>query len=222
MNIVITGVTKGLGQALAHAFIAEGHSVSGCGRSAAAIESLKGDYPEHNWRVLDITDADGLSKWAADVAQKHSIDLVIQNAAILLDPEPLHKVGEADFRQILEVNVLGPHLVTRAFLPYLLKQGEGMIVFLSSGAGRMGLPGIGAYCTTKWAVEGYAKSLAAELPPKVAAIPLSPGMVNTDMLQQSYPDSASNHQSPEIWAKAAVPYILSLRPHQSGESLTTP
>jgi len=222
MNIVITGVTRGLGRALAEAFITDGHAIFGCGRNVSAIESLKSDYPQHHWSSLDITDAEGLKQWAADVAKETPIDLVIQNAAILLDPQPLHEVKEADFRKILEVNVLGPHLVTRAFLPHLLSRGQGMIIYLSSGAGRMGLPSIGAYCTSKWAVEGYAKSLAAELPAGIAAVPLSPGMVNTDMLRQSYPDTASDHQSPEIWAKAAVPYILSLRPHQSGESLTTP
>jgi NAD(P)-dependent dehydrogenase (short-subunit alcohol dehydrogenase family) len=66
------------------------------------------------------------------------------------------------------------------------------------------------------------KALAQELPRGMAAIPLSPGVIDTPMLRTAFGEGAAAHESPEGWAKRAAPYILALGPEQSGESLRIP
>ncbi|MCD8482140.1 MAG: SDR family oxidoreductase [Verrucomicrobia bacterium] len=93
----------------------------------------------------------------------------------------------------------------------MLEAGKGIVVNLSSGAGRTAFPEIGGYCASKFAVEGMTKSLALELPPGMAAIALSPGVVDTDMLRSNWGDLAATCQSPKEWARRAAPFILNLR-----------
>ncbi|MEZ6113404.1 MAG: SDR family NAD(P)-dependent oxidoreductase [Pirellulaceae bacterium] len=81
---------------------------------------------------------------------------------------------------------------------------------------------MGPYCASKYAIEGLTKTLAYELPRTMAAIPLTPGMVHTDMLDSCLGSSAVLHPDPKSWAARAVPFILSLTPKQSGESLQVP
>jgi NAD(P)-dependent dehydrogenase (short-subunit alcohol dehydrogenase family) len=125
--------------------------------------------------------------------------------------------------RLFQINVLGLLNVTRAFVPAMVKAGRGVIVNLSSGAGRQGYPRIGVYGATKYAVEGLTKSLAAELPSGLAAIPLSPGVINTEMLRHSMgEETAATHPDPETWVKKAQPFILGLGPEDNGKSLTVP
>ena len=74
------------------------------------------------------------------------------------------------------------------------------------------------YCASKWAIEGLTKALAEELPAGMAAVPLSPGIIDTAMLRQAWADGAAAYPSPEEWVKTAAPFILQLGPKDNGES----
>ena len=76
------------------------------------------------------------------------------------------------------------------------------------------------YCATKWAIEGMTKALAEELPSNMAAVPVNPGVINTEMLQSCFGPAASNHETPEQWAAKAAPFMLGLGPADNGQSLT--
>ena len=110
----------------------------------------------------------------------------------------------------------------RAFVPAMVKRGSGVIVNFSSGWGRSTSPEVAPYCATKYAVEGLTLALAQELPHGMAAVPLNPGIIDTDMLRMSFGRAASSYVSPKTWAEKAVPFLLDLGPRHNGESLTVP
>ncbi len=95
-----------------------------------------------------------------------------------------------------------------------------MIVNISSGWGRSVAPQVAAYCGTKWAVEGLTRALAEELPPGMAAVPLNPGIINTDMLQTCWGDGANSYPDAAAWATRAVPMLLKLGAKDNGRPLS--
>jgi NAD(P)-dependent dehydrogenase (short-subunit alcohol dehydrogenase family) len=221
MKIVITGVTRGLGRALAEWFIGNGHTVAGCGRSGPAIFDLRFTHPEpHSFDALDVTQAVKVGLWAERVLGTGAPDILINNAALMNAPAPLWKVPAEEFAALLAVNIAGVANVIRAFVPAMIERGSGTVVNLSSGWGRSVSAEVAPYCATKWAIEGLTKALAAELPAGMAAVPLNPGVIDTDMLQKCFPNGASSYPKPEAWAKKAGPFILQLGPRDNGTSVS--
>lgn len=220
--VVITGVTRGLGRAMANEFAACGHRLAGCGRNEAAIGELRAAHPApHRFAVVDVSDDLGVAAWAADVlGSLGAPDLLINNAAVMTDPAPLWQVAAKDFDRLTAVNINGVANVVRHFVPAMVNAGHGTIVNLSSGWGRHVDADVAPYCASKFAVEGLTKALALDLPPGLAAIPLSPGIIDTDMLRSAFGTSAGSHETPEQWAKRAVPQILRLGVRDSGHSLS--
>ena len=104
----------------------------------------------------------------------------------------------------------------------MLKRRSGVIVNFSSGWGRSTAAEVAPYCATKWAIEGLTQALAQELPPGMAAVPLNPGIINTDMLRSCFDGSATNYPGPDEWAKIAVPFLLKLGASDNGKPLTVP
>jgi NAD(P)-dependent dehydrogenase (short-subunit alcohol dehydrogenase family) len=222
MNIVITGATRGLGHALTNQFIALGHTVAGCGRNEAGVRALQRAHPApHDFAALDVTQAEAVEAWAARVMKKLGApDLLINNAALMNNPAPLWKVPAAEFSALMDVNLKGVANVIRAFVPAMVERRRGVIVNFSSGWGRSVDRNVAPYCATKWAIEGLTKALAEELPDGMAAVPLNPGVINTDMLQQCWPDGAAAFPQAAAWAKKAAPFILGLGPQHNGDSVS--
>jgi NAD(P)-dependent dehydrogenase (short-subunit alcohol dehydrogenase family) len=99
---------------------------------------------------------------------------------------------------------------------------QGIIVNFSSGWGRSTAAEVAPYCATKWAIEGLTQALAQELPDGMAAVPLNPGIINTEMLQSCFGHSASRFPTPERWAEVAVPFLLQITSQNNGEPLSVP
>ena len=102
----------------------------------------------------------------------------------------------------------------------MVKRGSGVVVNLSSGWGRSTAPEVAPYCATKYAVEGLTLALAQELPRGMAAVPLNPGVIDTDMLRQAWADGASAYPKADAWARRAAPFLLGLGAKDNGRSLT--
>jgi len=147
-------------------------------------------------------------------------DILINNAGLINAPAPLWKVPHDEIGKVVSVNIVGVINVVRAFAPAMIERRKGVIVNLSSGWGRSVSPGVAPYCATKWAIEGLTKALALELPQGMAAIPLNPGVIDTDMLRTCFADSASSYPKADEWAKKAGPFILGLGPKENGQSLS--
>ena len=132
----------------------------------------------------------------------------------------LWQVPADEFDRLVDINIKGVANVIRHFVPAMVERGTGVIVNFSSGWGRETDPEVAPYCASKWAMEGLSKALARELPKGMAAIPLSPGIIDTDMLRACFGGDAGMYPGPEEWAKTAVPYLLGLGPADTGRSLT--
>ncbi len=222
--IVLTGATRGLGHALVPHFVAAGHVVFGCGRSAKQVAELGSRFVSPNlFAALDVTDSTAIESWAREVLAQHGPpDLLINNAAIMNSLAPIWKIPIDDFDRVIDVNIKGVANAIRAFVPAMVERKSGVVVNLSSGWGRSTSPEVAPYCASKYAIEGLTLAMAQELPKGMAAIPLNPGVIDTDMLRSAWGDGASRYPSAEQWAKRAAPFLLNLGAKDNGKSLSVP
>ena len=222
MKIVITGVTRGLGRALAEEFIRLGHTVLGCGRSGEEIFDLRMAHSApHDFSVLDVALDNKVAIWAAKVLESESApDLLINNAGVMNSLKPLWEIEDREFTKVIDVNVRGVANVIRHFVPAMVARKAGVIVNLSSGWGRSTSPEVAPYCASKYAVEGLTQALAQELPKGMAAVPLNPGVIDTDMLRSCWADGAASYPKAEAWAKKAALFILAWSAKDNGRPLT--
>lgn len=222
--VVITGVTRGLGRALASGFAARGHVVIGCGRSHPHVCDLAAALPEpHAFFAVDVARDKAVDSFAERIRMTHGTpDLLVNNAALMNRQAPLWEITADEMRDMLDVNVAGVANTIRSFTPWMMQRGSGVIVNMSSGWGRSTSPNVGPYCTTKWAVEGLSRALADDLPDGLASVALNPGIIDTEMLRSAWGDGAASYPSPEEWAERAVPFLLSLDASSNGEALTVP
>jgi NAD(P)-dependent dehydrogenase (short-subunit alcohol dehydrogenase family) len=220
--IVLTGATRGLGRSLVPPFAAAGHTVVGCGRSREHVGELSAAFPDpHAFAAVDVRDADAVRAWANEVLAEYGPpDLLVNNAALMNTPAPLWQVPADEFDALIDVNVKGVANVIRAFVPAMVARKSGVVVNLSSGWGRSTSPEVAPYCASKYAVEGLTLALAQELPAGMAAVPLNPGVIDTDMLRQAWANGASSYPKADRWARRAAPFLLALGPKDNGRSLT--
>ncbi len=220
-TIVITGATKGLGRALADRFVTLGHTVIGCGRSSDAIADLQQTYPApHSFSVVDVADDQQVGEWAKQHIEADCVpDLLLNNAALINQPNPLWAVPPSEFASMLQVNIQGVYAVIRHWLPAMMAQKRGVVVNFSSGWGRSTSPDVAPYCTTKWAIEGMTQALSQELPEGLAAVAYSPGVIDTEMLRTCFGESAGQHQSPAEWSAKAAETLLALTARDNGRSI---
>jgi NAD(P)-dependent dehydrogenase (short-subunit alcohol dehydrogenase family) len=221
-TILITGVSRGLGRALTEEFIRFGHTVIGCGRSEKEIAQLQKQFPAPNsFSVVDIADDPQVAAWAKRILQSHAApDLLLNNAALINRNAPLWEISASEFSDVIDVNIKGVANVIRHFAPAMIARRAGVIVNFSSGWGRSTDAEVAPYCATKWAVEGLTQSLAQELPPGMAAVPLNPGIINTAMLQSCFAGGANNYPAATEWAKTAAPFLLKISFADNGKQLT--
>jgi len=222
--VLITGVTRGLGRAMAAEFIRLGHTVVGCGRSAEAIRQLADECGRpHDFRVVNVTSDAEVKAWAERILKSNGTpSLLLNNAAVINRNGRLWQISAAEFDAVIDVNIKGVANVIRHFVPAMVKRGEGVIVNFSSGWGRSTDAEVAPYCATKWAIEGLTQALALELPRGMAAVPLNPGIIDTEMLRSCFGESASAYPKAAEWGKKAVPFLLALGPRDNGHPLTAP
>lgn len=223
-NVLITGVTRGLGCAMVREFIERGHTVMGCGRGQTGITALQKEFgPPHSFDVVDVSADEEVAKWAQLLLPARGApELLLNNAAIVNRNAALWQVSAQEFSEVVDVNLKGVANVIRHFVPAMIQKGRGIIVNFSSGWGRTTDAEVAPYCATKWAIEGLTQALAQELPPGLAAVPLNPGIIDTEMLRSCFGGSAARFPTAAEWARVAVPFLLKLDSGDSGKQLTVP
>lgn len=222
MKILITGVSKGLGEALCHEFDRLGHELVGCARNPEAIEALQnGLGTEHQFSAVDIQNDAEVEQWIGSVIDQWGVpDLVINNAGVINANAPLWEVPLAEFERVINVNITGVFSVIRHIAPAMIARGSGVIANLSSGWGRSVSAEVAPYCASKWGIEGLTQALAQDLPSGLSAVSVNPGVINTDMLQSCFGPSAEDAPTPSAWAKKAAPFFLGLGVKDNGQPLT--
>jgi len=223
-RVVITGVSRGLGQAMVEQFVELGHHVAGCARSANDVARLNDQHGDaHRFDVVDVSDEAQVSAWALHIVNEWGVpDLLINSAAIINKNALLWETPVDEFSRVIDINIKGVFHVIRHFVPAMVERENGVIINFSSTWGRSTSPQVGPYCTTKWAVEGLTRALADELPYGMAAIPLNPGVIHTEMLETCFGEGAASYPSAATWAKTAVPFLLDLSGDDNGDPLTAP
>jgi NAD(P)-dependent dehydrogenase (short-subunit alcohol dehydrogenase family) len=223
-TIVITGVSKGLGRSLAEGFAAIGHTVIGCSRTSSGLDRLKAVLGSaHDFAVVDVASDEQVRDWARRIVADVGVpDLLINNAAVINRNAKLWQIDAEEFDRSMAINVSGTANVIRHFVPAMVKRRTGVIVNLSSGWGRSVSAEVAPYCATKWAIEGLTQALAEELPDGMCAVPLNPGIINTEMLRSCFASGAEQYPKPDEWAQRAIPFLLQLGPQQNGQPLTVP
>jgi len=186
-RVVVTGGGRGIGRAIALLCAREGARVAILARS---IDELSAVVEESGtsmlYRTADVTDEAAVDEAIKAVASElGGIDVLINNAGGACRKAPLHETSAADLRTLLDLNVVSVMLVSSAVLRHaMLPQQSGHIINISSRAGKVGLPSMGPYVASKFALEGLTATMAAELDgARIRVNSISPGMVDT----QSFP-----------------------------------
>ena len=192
---VITGAASGIGRALAQRLSAHSCPVAIADVDEQGLKETEASLGGPAFvRVLDVRDADAQREFAADVREwaPRPLGAVFNNAGVAVASRVLDAVPEDD-QWLWDINFGGVVHGTRAFLPILVEQDEGVIVNTSSVFGLVGMPTQSAYCSAKFAVRGFTDSLRQELRGTgVSAVNVHPGGINTNIVR-----NARYRQDPE-------------------------
>lgn len=183
MVVIVTGARSGLGLEIAVAAAARGHVVyAGLRDPATAAELTARARGDLRPIPLDVTDPAQRDAAVAKILADHGrIDALVNNAGVALGGM-LEEIHEDELRRVLDVNVMAVWAMTRAVLPAMRAQRAGRVINVSSVSGRMAIPGLGAYATSKFALEGMSEALRHELRPwGVDVVLLEPGAYQTDI-----------------------------------------
>jgi NAD(P)-dependent dehydrogenase (short-subunit alcohol dehydrogenase family) len=180
---LITGGGTGIGRETARLFAAEGARVLIFGRRKEPLEKTVADIGPSALPVTgDITREDDVQRLLKTALEAHGrVDIVVNNAGIFR-PGALDEVGDDDFDEMMNINLRGPFLLTRAALKVMLPQGSGNLIFINSILGQVAVPGASSYCASKGALLQLARAVAVEYGGRgIRANSVAPGLIETDM-----------------------------------------
>jgi len=177
-SVLVTGASTGIGLAITQYLASRGMHVFAGARKQEALESLAKN-PNVTPIPLDVTKAENIKQAKKIIEEKTAGLFALVNNAGIGNGGPLMDVSVEDLRAQFEVNLFGVHQITQAVFPLLLKA-KGRIVMMSSDSGFFATPFFGPYCSSKFALEGYADSLRREIIPYgVKVIIIEPGRITT-------------------------------------------
>lgn len=249
---IVTGAGRGIGRGIAHELAAVGADVvvadtdtlasehnqyddTDVGGYAAArevVDELEDAGCDAMAVECDVTDADAVESAVETTLEEFgSVDVLVNNAGIITAGFT-QDLAEDEWDAIVDVNLKGTFLASRAVIPEMIDQGEGRIVNVASIAGKMGFGGLAHYCASKWGVIGLTKTMAAELARfDVTVNAICPGIVDTAMwenvltpfMDQPYEDSVESliplgrDQSAEEMGELAV--YFATNPNVTGQAV---
>ena len=180
-TVLITGASRGIGKATALIFLKNGWQVAATMRELEKETYLTGLKNVKCYR-LDVTDPASINLAIQSVIKDFGgIDVLINNAGVYTT-KPLEMVSENEIHQIIDTNIIGTISMTKAIIPYYRSRRAGLIINLSSMAGRTTFPYQSLYHGTKWAIEGISEGLMYELKKCNIGIKIiEPGMIRTDL-----------------------------------------
>jgi NAD(P)-dependent dehydrogenase (short-subunit alcohol dehydrogenase family) len=199
---LITGASSGFGRAIAEAALDRGDRVVATARDPGQLSSLAPDDGVHVI-ALDVTDAEQrLSAVDQAVRRFGRIDVLVNNAG-RTQVGAVEETTDDELRSLFELHFFAPVALTRAVLPHMRAQGGGAIVQMSSVGGQITAPGFGAYCATKFALEGITQALHDEVAPfGIRTLIVEPGAFRTGLFR---PDAAYQSQPMPAYAQTVGP-----------------
>ena len=191
---LITGGSSGIGRAIAIKLASIGSAVAICGRDETKLAATEREILALGVRAIalraDVTKQNDVTKLVETVESTLApISILVNNAGIGLFG-PVHEKTEADWDQLMNTNVKSVFLVSRALIPGMIERGGGDIINISSLAGKSVFAGGGAYCASKWAVQGLSGCMAEELREHgIRVSTICPGSVATQFAGRGPKDS---------------------------------
>ena len=197
---LITGGGRGIGKAIAAAYAREGAKVAICARTASELEQTVAELRSHGFGAegwtCDVALEEPVKEFVAGAHKKFGrIDILVNNAGVMTRPTPITELEVRKWDYTMAVNLRGLFLVTQAVLPIMTKQKSGSIINVSSMIGRGAYANFIAYATSKWGLEGFTQTLAAEArSSNIRANSVEPGYVATKLTgyQGSKPESVTD------------------------------
>lgn len=217
--IIITGATSGIGEACARAFAAEGRQMVLLGRRKYRLDSLAEELNRAGSGgavafELDVRDQDAVRELAEQEGELFSkATVLVNNAGLARGVDPIQSGETADWEAMIDTNIKGLLYVTRAVLPFLIKNAPAHVVNIGSVAGRWVYPGGNVYCATKHAVRALNEAMRLDLAGKnVRVTEIAPGMVETEFSQIRFDGDVAN-------AKAVYAGMEPLKPEDIAEAV---
>jgi 3-oxoacyl-[acyl-carrier protein] reductase len=182
---LVTGASRGIGQAIATQLAAQGALVIAAARgdnAGATASSIAGGGGRCEAAALDVTERGDIERVVADVVSRHGrIDILVNNAGITRDQLML-RMKRDDWDAVIATNLTAAYALTQAVLKPMIRQRGGRIICISSVVGQAGNPGQANYAASKAGLIGFAKAVAQEVASRnVTVNVVAPGMIETDM-----------------------------------------
>jgi NAD(P)-dependent dehydrogenase (short-subunit alcohol dehydrogenase family) len=209
--VLVTGASSGIGAAIARIFAQQGARVALSARSADKLNTLAASLGPNTFAIpADMTDPAQVRRMVeATVERFGRLDILINNAGVGMYA-PIASMQPEQFEQLVSTNWLGPVRAIQAAVPHMRKQGGGQIINISSVAGKVAIPWMGAYCSTKFALNALSDSLRLELArDSIRVISICPGRIATPFganafRHKGYRSLPPSGTSPERVAKAVL------------------
>ena len=206
-RVLITAGAAGIGREIVRAFAAQGARVFVCDIDAKGLDVLAQEIPGLLTQVCDMSKRAEIERMvAAGAAALGGIDVVVNNAGIAGPTAPVEELDPEAWDKVIDVNLSGAFNVTRLAIPHLKKSPAGVIIIMSSAAGRFGYANRSAYAASKWALIGFTKTLAIELGQYgIRANAILPGTVDGERIQKVFEGRAQvSGQSVEAVIQASM------------------
>ncbi|WP_437983642.1 SDR family NAD(P)-dependent oxidoreductase [Sorangium sp. So ce117] len=208
---VVTGPSRGIGRATALALARRGLSIALLGPPSPRLDEVTDEVRRLDVAALpvpcDVASEEQVARASAEVvAWLGAPRVIVNNAGIVSRGAKVHETAPAAWDEVIAVNLRGPFLISRAFLPAMLKQGRGRLVHVGSISSTLACPGNASYAASKWGLIGLSKSLAEELRGTgLQSVAVLPGSVDTDMLVGSgFPPQMSADEVARLLVYAAL------------------
>jgi len=181
-NILITGASGGIGQALVKKFISLGGNVVGSGTKTEKLDLIKKKYPSIKIKKLDLSEHSKIEEFIDDVSlELGGLDILINNAGTNVDKLSL-RMKEEEWKKVIDINLTSTFLLTKHAIKKMLKNKFGRVVNITSVVGHTGNSGQSNYAASKSGIIGMSKSLAIEYAKKNITVNcVSPGFIVSDM-----------------------------------------
>jgi len=181
--VLVTGGSRGIGQATALRFLREGFRVVICARNTLALAQAQAQerHPGLDAVPCDITLKCDIEALVTHIASRYgSVDVLVNNAGIFL-PGRMNGEDDATFERMMHTNLFGAYYLTKRLLPAMVRRGSGTIVNICSAASITPFASCGSYCISKYAMLGFSKSLREEMKPHgIRVISVLPGATLTE------------------------------------------
>lgn len=187
-RVLVTAGASGIGREIVRAFAANGAAVFVCDIDANALDVLAGEIPGLKTALCNVSKRADIERMVAECAQAlGGIDVLVNNAGIAGPTAPVENMDPDEWEKVMQVDLTGTFNVTRLAIPHLKKSQAGVIINMSSVAGRFGYANRSPYCTAKWGLIGFTKTLSIELGEYgIRANAILPGAVDGPRIQRVF------------------------------------